>query len=79
MGVPNYLSFYTLLLALSDFGSNGAFVYPLYNIGVIVVAALVALLFFQERLTTANKIGLGVAVIAIGMISWQELAAFFAH
>ncbi|OIN59159.1 hypothetical protein [Arsenicibacter rosenii] len=76
LGVPNYLSFYTLLLALSDFGSNGAFVYPLYNIGVIVVAALVALLFFQERLSTANKIGLGVAVLAIGMISWQELAAF---
>lgn len=76
LGVPNYLSFYTLLLALSYFGSNGAFVYPLYNIGVIVVAALVALLFFQERLSTANKIGLGVAVLAIGMISWQELAAF---
>lgn len=73
LGVPNYLSFYTLLLALSQFGSNGAFVYPLYNIGVIVVAALVAVLFFRETLSVANKIGLGLAILAIGLISWQEL------
>ena len=74
LGVPNFLSFYTLLLALSAFGSNGAFVYPLYNIGVILLAALLAALFFREQLSTANKIGLGLAVIAIGLISWQELA-----
>ena len=74
LGVPNFLSFFTLLLALSAFGGNGAFVYPLYNIGVILVAALVAGLFFREKLSTANKIGLVVAVLAIGLISWQELA-----
>lgn len=74
LGVPNFLSFYTLLLALSAFGSNGAFVYPLYNIGVILLAALMAMLFFRETLSTANKIGLGLAVLAIVLISWQELA-----
>ncbi|ADB37481.1 hypothetical protein [Spirosoma linguale] len=74
LGVPNFLSFYTLLLALSAFGSNGAFVYPLYNIGVILLAALVAALFFREHLSTANKIGLALAVVSIGLISWQELA-----
>ncbi len=74
LGIPNFLSFYTLLLALSAFGGNGAFVYPLYNIGVILVAAILAALFFRERLSTANKIGLVVAIVAIGLISWQELA-----
>ncbi len=74
LGIPNFLSFYTLLLALSAFGGNGAFVYPLYNIGVILVAALLAGLFFRERLSVANKIGLAVAILAIGLISWQELA-----
>lgn len=75
LGIPNFLSFYTLLLALSAFGGNGAFVYPLYNIGVILLAALIAALFFRERLSSANKIGLALAVLAIGLISWQELAA----
>ncbi|AQG79401.1 hypothetical protein [Spirosoma montaniterrae] len=73
LGIPNFLSFYTLLLALSAYGGNGAFVYPIYNIGVILLAALVAALFFQEKLSTANKIGLALAVVAIGLISWQEL------
>ncbi|RYF70662.1 MAG: EamA/RhaT family transporter [Cytophagaceae bacterium] len=72
LGVPNFLSFYTLVLALSAFGGNGALVYPLYNIGVILVAAGVAALFFQEQLLTINKIGLALAVVAIGLISWQE-------
>lgn len=74
LGVPNFLSFYMLLLALSAFGSNGAFVYPLYNIGVILIAALLAAVFFREQLSTANKIGLALAVLAIGLLSWQELA-----
>ena len=73
LGIPNFLSFYTLLLALSAFGGNGAFVYPLYNIGVILLAALMAALFFRERLSTVNKIGLALAVVAIGLISWQQL------
>lgn len=74
LGIPNFLSFYTLILALTAFGGNGAFVYPLYNIGVIVLAALLAALFFRESLSTANKAGLFLAILAIGLISWQELA-----
>ncbi|RAJ94535.1 hypothetical protein LX87_04422 [Larkinella arboricola] len=74
LGVPNFLSFYTLILALSQFGGNGAFVYPLYNIGVILVAALSATVFFKEKLLAVNQIGLALAVLAIGLISWQELA-----
>ncbi len=73
LGVPNFLSFYTLLLALSAFGGNGALVYPLYNIGVIVVSALVARLFFGEKLSRLNQLGLGLAILAIALISWQAL------
>jgi drug/metabolite transporter (DMT)-like permease len=78
LGIPNFLSFYTLLLALSAFGGNGAFVYPVYNIGVILVSALTAALFFKEKLSLLNKAGLGLAVLAIGLISWQELSALWA-
>lgn len=72
LGIPNFLSFYTLVLALSAYGGNGALVYPLYNIGVILVAAGVAAIFFQEKLLPINKIGLALAVLAIALISWQN-------
>lgn len=77
LGVPNFLSFYTLISALSAFGGNGAFVYPTYNVGVILVAAAVAGLFFREKLLTINKIGLALAVLAIGLLSWQALAGLW--
>ncbi|CCH00449.1 hypothetical protein FAES_2440 [Fibrella aestuarina BUZ 2] len=72
LGIPNFLSFYTLVLALSAYGGNGAFVYPLYNIGVILLAAATATLFFRESLLTINKIGLALAILAIALLSWQE-------
>ncbi len=73
LGVPNFLSFYFLIRTLSEFKNNGAIVYPIYNIGVIFVSALVAILFFKEKLLTINKIGLGLSIVAIGLISYQYL------
>jgi drug/metabolite transporter (DMT)-like permease len=77
LGVPNFLSFYFLILALTAYGNSGAFVYPLYNIGVILVSALVAFVFFKEKLSALNKIGLLLAVLAIILISWQDIQAIF--
>lgn len=73
LGVPNFLSFYFLILTLGYFGNSGAFVYPIYNMGVILVSAFVAILFFKEKVSNLNKLGLFLAVIAILMISWQEV------
>jgi drug/metabolite transporter (DMT)-like permease len=73
LGIPNFLSFYFLLKALDAFQNNGAFVLPIYNISVILISAIIALIFFQERLSNLNKIGLALAVIAIGLISHQGL------
>jgi drug/metabolite transporter (DMT)-like permease len=77
LGVPNFLSFYFLILALTAYGNSGAFVYPLYNIGVILVSALVAFVFFKEKLSALNKIGLLLAVLVIILISWQDIQAIF--
>ena len=77
LGVPNFLSFYFLILALTAFRNSGAFVYPLYNIGVILVSALVAYFFFKEKLSMLNKVGLLLAILAICLISWQDIQAIF--
>lgn len=74
LGIPNFLSFYFLIKALNHFGSSGAFVYPLYNMGVILLSAAVGLIAFKEHLTNTNKLGLALAVIAIVFISWEAFA-----
>jgi drug/metabolite transporter (DMT)-like permease len=73
LGIPNFLSFYFLLKALDVFQNNGAFVLPIYNISVILGSAIIALIFFHEKLSNLNKIGLALAVLAIGLISYQGI------
>jgi drug/metabolite transporter (DMT)-like permease len=73
LGIPNFLSFYFLLKALDAFQNNGAFVLPIYNISVILGSAIIALIFFHEKLSNLNKIGLALAVLAIGLISYQGI------
>ena len=75
LGIPNYFSIYFLIKALSAFGNDGAFLYPVNNIGIILTGAIGAVIFFKERLTKINIIGIGVAVLALILISYQEIAA----
>jgi uncharacterized membrane protein len=73
LGVPNFLSLYFLLLALSSFGNSAAFVFPIYNILSMLVSSLAAWLIYKERLNNLNRLGLALAVAAIVLISYQEL------
>ena len=73
LGVPNFLSFYFLLKALGAFGNSAAFVFPIYNILTMMASAAAAWLFFREKLNTLNRWGLALAIIAIVLISYQEL------
>ncbi|MCF0060072.1 hypothetical protein MUK70_12550 [Dyadobacter chenwenxiniae] len=73
LGVPNFLSLYFLLLALASFGNSAAFVFPIYNILTMLVSACAAWLIYREKLNHLNKFGLLLAVVAIIMISYQEL------
>ena len=75
LGIPNYFSIFFLLKALSAFGNDGAFLYPVNNMGIIMAGALGAVLFFGERLSKLNLLGLGLAVLALVLLSYQEIAA----
>jgi drug/metabolite transporter (DMT)-like permease len=74
LGVPNFLSLYFLLLALASFGNSAAFVFPIYNILTMLVSSFAAWAIYRERLNLLNKWGLVLAVLAIILISYQELS-----
>lgn len=73
LGVPNYFSIYFNLKALTAFDNNGALVYPALNIGIIIGSTLLAILLFKEKLSRVNYIGVGLAVIVIFLLSYQEI------
>jgi drug/metabolite transporter (DMT)-like permease len=77
LGVVNYFSVYFLLKSLAAFNNDGAFVYPNFNIAVIVLSSILAVLLFKERLRLRNKIGIFVAVLAIFLVSYQQILAYF--
>lgn len=54
-----------MLLALSRISTSTY--YPLYNIGIVVVATLVGVIFFKEKLKPLQIAGLVLAAIAIGL------------
>jgi drug/metabolite transporter (DMT)-like permease len=76
LGVINYFSVYFLLRALSAFQNDGALLYPILNMLIILGSAGVSVLFFDERLKKKNKIGLALSLISIFLISHQEIIAY---
>lgn len=68
LGIPNYFSIYFLLKALEECNSNGAFVFPIINVSVILLSALMARILFKEKLYMINIIGMIIGVISIAVI-----------
>jgi drug/metabolite transporter (DMT)-like permease len=69
LGVPNYFSIYLLLQALSAFDNNGAWLFPLYNILIILTASAASVWLFREKLTRTNLIGMALAMVALTLLA----------
>ena len=75
LGVPNYFSIYCLMQALGSFGGNGAFVFPLLNIIVIIITNFLGVLLFKEKITKVNFLGVLIALCSIVLVSelWKTI------
>lgn len=69
LGLPNFFSFYFLLKALDHFQNNAAVVLTMYNLSVILLSAVTAFIFFKERLTNRQWIGLGIGCVGIVLLN----------
>lgn len=73
LGVPNYFSIYLILASLSAFNNDGAILYPILNMGVILGSAILGFLAFRERPNKVKLGGLFLALLALLLLSYQEL------
>ncbi|MFZ1704226.1 MAG: EamA family transporter [Saprospiraceae bacterium] len=68
LGIPNFFSIYLILLLLSK-GWQGSVVFPVNNVGVLILATFFGYLFFKEKLTGIKIVGFVLACTAITLIA----------
>ena len=67
LGVINFFSTYCVYHAMRCF--DNVVLFPVYNIGVVCLTALIGWLLFKEKLTWRNYLGLAIAIIAVILIT----------
>jgi uncharacterized membrane protein len=60
---------YFLVETLGAF--DATYIFPLNNIGIVALSTLLAFWFFKEKLNKQNMLGLGLAFLAIILISFS--------
>jgi drug/metabolite transporter (DMT)-like permease len=71
LGVANFGNILFYLKAHKSLSTSPSMVFSAMNIGVITMGAIVGLFVFHERLSLLNKIGIGLAIVAIIIISYS--------
>ncbi|MHC0443280.1 EamA family transporter [Flavobacterium sp. 3-210] len=74
VGIFNFGNILFYLKAHKAFAENPSTVFAGMNMGVIVLGSLVGLLFFKEKLSKINFIGIFLALIAIIFIVFSQLS-----
>ena len=70
IGVPNYFSIWCLVKFLSLTGEQSSVGIALNNMGIVLLSTLLAWLLFKQTLSKINMLGIVMALIAIGMITF---------
>ncbi len=65
IGIPNYGSIYFFIMALDRTGWESSIVFPINNIGVVLLTTVAAFVLFSEKLSKMNILGVLCAVAAI--------------
>lgn len=67
LGVVNFFSTYCMYQCMRIF--DNVYLFPIYNIGVVIATTLCGVLLFKEKLSAKNYIGLALAILAVILIT----------
>ena len=70
LGIPNYITLIFFFNSLESSGLAASQVFPVISMGIVAVSALVGLIFFKEKLTLFNWIGIAFALLSIYIITF---------
>ncbi len=69
VGIPNYLTLLFFFNALEDGQFESSQIYPIFNIGIVLMSSIIGFIIFKEKLKTSNWMGIGLSILAIALIS----------
>ena len=70
LGVPNYFTLYFFIKSLKSEVFESSEVFPIVNMGIIILSALGGIILFREKLSISNWTGIALAILSIGLISF---------
>lgn len=69
LGIPNYFSLFFLTKALQNENMESPTIFTIINIGVILLSTFVGILFFKEKLSKKNYIGILLSILALFLVT----------
>jgi len=69
LGVINFGSIYFLILTFNHSSLQSSVIFPINNMGVVLLASAGSALLFKERFSVINKWGIAISLVAILLIS----------
>jgi len=66
LGIPNYLSILYVLKSLDELG--GFIVFPILNIGIVLISTIISFWIYNEQLSRLNWLGIFIACISIILV-----------
>ena len=73
LGIINFFSLFFLLKSLETPAIESSVVFPVLNVGIVFLSAIIGFFTFKEHLTLKNKIGIALAIFAIILIAQSEI------
>lgn len=78
LGLPNFFTLYFFMQALEDNLLETSQIFPIVNMGVIILSAILGIILFRERLSRTNWIGILLAITSIALITFSnDILAIF--
>lgn len=71
LGIPNFFSIYFLLKAIGDPQLPAVVLFPVNNIGIVLLGTLLSIVFWKEKMQPKKLAGILLALISIALISVQ--------
>ena len=70
LGIPNFFTLYFFINALKSGVFESSQIFPIVNMGIIILSALAGLILFKEKISFMKCIGLALAIFAIALITY---------